>query len=109
MGERYELVYLDALEQSKKRLSKEDQLTFRQDCLRLLTELRHPSPYFDEVKVRFCLDRQDYPGLKVLNMAFEDAQIPYRIRAKQPGKTLQCGSWETYWLIEKSNAANHNH
>ena len=93
--------HLEELAQSKKRLFKEDQMTFRQNCLRLLTELRHPSPYFDKVRARFSLEREEYPGLRALNLAFEDARIPYRIRNKQAAKTKQDPSRETYWYIEK--------
>ena len=48
--------------------------------------------------------QEDYPGMKVLNLVFKDARIPYRIRSKQPGKTRH-GSRESYWLIEKRNEA----
>ena len=54
--------------------------------------------YFDSVKVRFSLERQKYPGLKVLNTAFEDAEVPFVIVNRQQGK-----SRETYWYIEKRN------
>ena len=50
------------------------------------------------------LERQVYPGLKVLNLVFEDARIPYCIRSKQPGKT-KYASRESYWTIEKRNGA----
>lgn len=93
--------HLEELVQSKKRLFRDDQMTFRRDCLILMDNLRHPSPYFDKVRARFSLEREDYPGLRVLNLAFEDARIPYRIRNKQAAKTKQDPSRETYWYIEK--------
>lgn len=96
--------YLEPLAQSGKRLSKEEQLTFRRDCLRLLNELCGPSAYLDKVRRRFSLEQEDYPGMKVLNLVFEDARIPYRIRSRQPGKTKQ-GSRESYWTIEKRSEA----
>jgi len=65
--------------------------------------LRQPKANFDSVKGRLSLERQKYPGLKVLNTAFGDAGIPYVIRAKQPGKTKQANTRETYWYIEKND------
>ena len=96
--------YLGQLESSGQKIDKAGQTEFRRACLKLLQELRQPKPYFDSVKVRFSLERQVYPGLKVLNLVFEDARIPYRIRSRQPGKTKQ-GSRESYWTIEKRNKA----
>ena len=96
--------YLGQLESSGQKIDKAGQTEFRRACLKLLQELRQPKPYFDSVKVRFSLERQVYPGLKVLNLVFEDARIPYRIRSRQPGKTKQ-GSRESYWTIEKRNEA----
>ena len=55
--------------------------------------------------IRFSLEQEDYPGMKVLNLVFEDARIPYRIRSRQPGKTKQGGPRESYWTIEKRNEA----
>ena len=97
--------YLEPLAQSGKRLSKEEQLTFRRDCLRLLNELCGPSAYLDKVRRRFSLEQEDYPGMKVLNLVFEDARIPYCIRSRQPGKTKQGGPRESYWTIEKRSEA----
>lgn len=91
----------EELAQSGKQLSKEEQLTFRRDCLRLLNDLRGPSGYLDKVRRRFSLEREVYPGMKVLNLVFEDARIPYRIRNKQAAKTKQDLSRDTYWTIEK--------
>lgn len=96
--------YLEELAQSGKRLYKEEQLAFRRDCLRLLNDLCGPSAYLDKVRGRFSLEQEDYPGMKVLNLVFEDARIPYRIRSRQPGKTKH-GSRESYWIIEKRNEA----
>ena len=96
--------YLEPLAQSGKRLSKEEQLTFRRDCLRLLNELCGPSAYLDKVRRRFSLEQEDYPGMKVLNLVFEDARIPYCIRSRQPGKT-KYASRESYWTIEKRSEA----
>ena len=66
------------------------------ECLKLLLDLRQTMPYFDSVKVRFSMERQKYPGLKVLNTAFGDARVPFIIVNRQQGK-----SRETYWYIEK--------
>ena len=98
------LEYLGQLESSGHKIDKAGQTEFRRACLKLLLELRQPKPYFDKVKVRFNLERQVYPGLKVLNLVFEDARIPYCIRSRQPGKTKH-GSRESYWTIEKRNEA----
>ena len=68
------------------------------ECLKLLLDLRQTMPYFDSVKVRFSMERQKYPGLKVLNTAFGDARVPFIIVNRQQGK-----SRETYWYIEKRN------
>ena len=53
------------------------------ECLKLLLDLRQTMPYFDSVKVRFSMERQKYPGLKVLNSAFGDAGVPFIIVNRQ--------------------------
>ena len=94
------LEYLGQLESSGHKIDKAGQTEFRRACLKLLLELRQPKPNFDKVKVRFNLERQVYPGLKVLNTAFEDAQIPYVIKNKQEDKSRR-----TNWYIEKRATA----
>ena len=90
--------YLGRLEAAGQRIDKAGQVAFRRECLKLLLDLRQTMPYFDSVKVRFSLERQKYPGLKVLNTAFGDAGVPFVIVNRQQGK-----SRETYWYIEKRN------
>ena len=65
--------YLGCLEAAGQKNDKVGQEEFRRECLKLLLDLRQTMPYFDSVKVRFSLERQKYPGLKVLNTAFKDA------------------------------------
>ena len=90
--------YLGRLEAAGQKIDKAGQVAFRRECLKLLLDLRQTMPYFDSVKVRFSMERQKYPGLKVLNTAFGDAGVPFVIVNRQQGK-----SRETYWYIEKRN------